>query len=62
MIQTLAKLTRIDNEQLNRSDAMNRRLVTDAETIRDLKAHLAVTYTTIGILVLSLVTIGFGLK
>jgi hypothetical protein len=62
MDATSARMKRIDDARQHRSDAMNRRLITDAERIEELEAHLKCTYLTITILVMVMATVGFGLK
>lgn len=62
MDNTINRIKRADSDRFNRSEAINRRLITDAERIDELETHLKLTYTTIAILISIMVTVGFGLK
>lgn len=62
MDNAINKLKRLGDARQVRSDAINRRLFSDAEQIEDLKAHLKCAYLTIAILVAIIATVGFNLK
>lgn len=62
MDDTINRLKRLDDARQVRSDAINRRLFSDADQIAELKAHLKCAYLTIAILVAIIATVGFNLK